>query len=128
MKRIAFGLAVAFGVFAACFALHIVGGATGQEWLFATAVVLIFLTAAGYPAIALAASRLRMETREGRWTLLAGMAVGDLLTASALWAAAGRSLEWWQPFLAAVIVGGVSMAMLWGMRGVGLVGMRSEAV
>ena len=125
MMRMVFGLVVAFGVFAVCFALHIVGGATDQGWLFGAAVVLIFVTAAGYPAIALGASGLGIETREGRWTLLAGMVVGDLLTTSALWAAAGRSLVWWQPFVAAVIVGVVSMGMLWAMRSVGMI--RAEA-
>ncbi len=56
MTRSIFGLISAFALFAASFALHIVGGATDQGWLFAIAVGLIFLTATGFPAIALVLS------------------------------------------------------------------------
>ena len=52
MMRSAVSLVVTFGLFAASFALHIVGGACDQGWLVAIAVALIYLAAAGFPAIA----------------------------------------------------------------------------
>ena len=46
------GEVIAFVLFAASFALHIVAGAMDQGWLFAIAVVLIYISATGFPAIA----------------------------------------------------------------------------
>lgn len=87
------GLGGAFVIFAFCFALHIVGGATDQDWLFATAVVLIYFSAAGYPAIAwLLAGRPSGD----RILLVAGGTIGIVLTVSALRAANDRTFAWWQ--------------------------------
>ncbi len=95
------GLGGAFLIFAACFALHIVGGATDQDWLFAIAVVLIYLTASGFPAIAWLLSG---RPASDRTLLVAGAAIGFVLTVAALRAANDRTFAWWQPPLAMVAV------------------------
>lgn len=106
--NIARGLLIAFGLFAASFALHIVGGATGQGWLFAIAVVLIYLTASAFPVIALWSA--------GRVTRAAhvaapGALIGIVLTASALRAANDRTFAWWQPPLAVALVLATSLIL-----------------
>ena len=112
--NIARGIVLAFGAFVASFALHIVGGASGQGWLFNLAVGLIFLTAAGFPAVAwLLAGR---PTGQGRNLVLnIGFVAGTVLTASALWAANGRSVAWWElPAAAALVLlvsGGLMVAV-----------------
>lgn len=86
------GLGIAFAAFAAAFALHIVGGATDQGWLFAAAVVLIYISATAYPAIALWLSGL--SYRDGQVPRLAvgmGVGIGLLLTMGTLWATNDRS-------------------------------------
>jgi hypothetical protein len=80
----------AFVLFAAFFALHIVGGASDQGWLFNLAVVLILLTATGFPVVASLLARSR-----DRATLALGFVVGSFLTGGALWAANDRSMAWW---------------------------------
>jgi uncharacterized membrane protein len=95
------GLVIAFGIFAASFALHIVGGATDQDWLFATAVVLIYLSAAGYPVIAYRAAG---SPRAWKPVVLTGALIGIVLTASALRAANDRTFASWQPPLAVALV------------------------
>ena len=107
---VVWGLLIAFGLFAAGFALHIVGGATDQWWLFGIAVVWIFLTATGYPAIAAHASGVRPGTR-AFWTVVGvGGVIGYALTMGALWAANDRSFAASQWPLAAALVVGVSGA------------------
>jgi uncharacterized membrane protein len=99
--NIARGLLAAFGFFAASFALHIVGGATGQGWLFAIAVALIYLTASAFPVIALwSAGHVARATH----VVGPGALIGIVLTASALRAANDRTFAWWQPPLAVVLV------------------------
>lgn len=101
------GLVLAFGVFAASFALHIVGGASGQDWLFNLAVALIFVTATAFPVIALLfAGSPRGAARN--LVLNAGFVIGTTLTASAFWAANGRSFAWWEIPAAASAVLAVS--------------------
>jgi hypothetical protein len=106
------GLVGAFVVFLACFALHIVGGATNQDWLFAIAVVLIYLSAAGYPAIAW----LLGGQPSGRPYLVApGAIIGLALTTAALRAANDRTFAWWQlpVALAAVIAMSFVVVLCW---------------
>lgn len=98
------GLLCAFALFAAAFALHIVGGATDQRWLFAVAVALIFATAVSFPVLAwLAGGRPAGSQRTAMLAL--GTVVGTVLTAAALWAADDRSTAWWHvpASLAAVV-------------------------
>ena len=101
------GLVLAFGLFAAAFALHVVGGATDQGWLFATAVVLIFASAVLFPAIAFLLAR-SPSGDERRVTAALGGLAGIVLTASALWAANDRSMAWWTVPVAAIAVAGVN--------------------
>lgn len=103
------GLAGALVPFAASFALHIVGGATDQGWLFVLAVVLIYLTAAGLPAIA---HLLSGQPARSRATWLIGGAIGIVLTASALRAANDRTFEWWMAPLAVGLVVLTSAAII----------------
>ncbi|MDZ7728910.1 MAG: hypothetical protein U5Q44_12345 [Dehalococcoidia bacterium] len=99
--RTAQGLVLALGIFAASFALHIVGGATDQGWLFGLAVVLIYISASGFGAIAW----LLAGAREGdRLTLVIGSLAALALTVSALWAANDRAFAWWQAPVAPVLV------------------------
>lgn len=91
------GLVITLTIFVASFALHIVGGATDQGWLFGIAVALIFLTATGFPVIALWMGELRtVRSGQGRAVAVVGGLIGIGLTASALWAANGRSVAWWE--------------------------------
>lgn len=107
--RMVLGLAGAAAFFAVSFALHIVGGSTGQGWLFAIAVALIYVSASGFGVFAwmLAGSR-----SGDRLTLGIGALAGVVLTTSALWAANGRSFAWWEPPLAAVITLASSAVLL----------------
>jgi hypothetical protein len=110
--RYAIGLFGALIIFLACFALHIAGGATGQDWLFAIAVVLIYLSAAGYPAIAW----LLGGRPTGRPYLLApGALIGLALTTAALRAANDRTFAWWQvPLaLAAILATSLVVVLCW---------------
>jgi hypothetical protein len=111
------GLGFAFALFAGAFVLHIIGGATDQGWLFAIAVALIFVTATGFPAIALWLGGLQHErSTEARFALVAGWALGLTFTIAALWAANGRAFAWWEFPLAPALVGAVSLRLGWGMR------------
>ena len=99
------GLGVALGLFLASFALHIVGGATDQSWLFAMAVALIFVTATGFPVIAMWASRLgELQSLAARSVGGIGAAAGFGFTVAALWAANGRAFAWWEFPLGSVLV------------------------
>ena len=104
MVRVIRGLVLTFAAFAAAFALHIVGGATDQGWLFAIAVGLIFLIAAGYSGFALWFAGLAYAgNREAMVTDLLGGIAGSALTVGALWAANDRAFELWH-FLAAPLI------------------------
>ncbi len=107
--NVARGLALAFALFAAAFALHIVGGATDQGWLFATAVVLIFATAVLFPAIAFVLAG-KPAGRATIVTVATGALIGVALTASALWAANGRAMAWWTLPAATAMVATVNAA------------------
>lgn len=103
------GLAITFVLFAVAFALHIVGGATDQGWLFAIAVGLIFLVATGYSGFALWIAGLASAgTRAAIWTDLLGGVAGSALTVAALWAANGRAFEPWHFAAAPLIEAAVS--------------------
>ena len=105
------GLVLAFGVFAVCFALHIVGGASDQQWLFNIAVALIFLSASGFPVLALLLAGRPVGT-DRNLALNGGFAIGTVLTASALWAANGRTFAWWEIPAGAAAVIGVSAVLV----------------
>lgn len=102
------GLFLAFALFAASFALHIVGGATDQGWLFAIAVVLIYLFAAGFPFVATLLAGSPLGQTQQRLTLVIGAIAGVALTSGAYWAANGRSFAWWEVPAAVVSVAVVS--------------------
>jgi hypothetical protein len=102
------GLAGAFLIFAASFALHIVGGATDQGWLFVLAVALIYIAAAGFPAIA----ALIAGALSDRWLWVAGGIIGVVLTAAALRAANDRTLEWWMLPLGIALVAVTSATLV----------------
>lgn len=90
------GIVVTFILFAGAFALHVVGGATDQDWLFAIAVGLIYLIATGYSGFALLIAGLaRSGTRTANFTDLIGGVIGSLLTIGALWATNDRSFAGW---------------------------------
>jgi uncharacterized membrane protein len=110
--RVLRGLFLAFAFFAASFALHIVGGATDQGWLFAIAVVLIYLTATGFPMVALFAAGRPISEGERTITLSVGAIAGVAFTTGAYWAANGRSFAWWE-IPAAVVSVAVVSALLW---------------
>jgi hypothetical protein len=111
--RVVQGLGIALAIFLASFALHIVGGATDQGWLFAIAVALIFVSATGFPVIATIAGRFPdLQSPEARLTTAVGAAAGYGFTVAALWAANGRAFAWWEFPLAAALVFAVSGAML----------------
>ncbi|OAI39650.1 hypothetical protein AYO38_07295 [bacterium SCGC AG-212-C10] len=112
MRRAVRGLVLAFGIFAASFALHIVGGATEQGWLFALAVALIFLSAVCFPVIALQLTGKPRNWATTMFVSIAGGAIGVVLTASAFWAANGRAFAWWQVPLAVVLVAAVNSSLL----------------
>lgn len=120
-------LAVTFACFAASFALHVVGGATDQGWLFAIAVALIFFFATGFPAVALLLDRGGATAAESRFILGAGGLIGVVLTASALWAANDRAFAWWHPFAAIALVAAVSTMLLAVARFAGGSGTRANA-
>ena len=106
------GNLIAFALFAAAFALHVVGGATDQGWLFALAVGLIYLTAAGLPEIALwVAGDNRLGARESRVVLAVGFLAGSAFTLGAFWAANGRAFEAWMFAGAPITVACVSWAL-----------------
>ena len=99
------GLGIAFALFAGSFALHIVGGASDQRWLFAIAVGLIYLTATGFPAITVIASgRATSQRSQMKLVLALASIAGVGLTIGALWAANGRAFAWWQFVLGPVLV------------------------
>ena len=99
------GLGIAFAFFSGSFALHVVGGASDQRWLFAIAVGLIYLTATGFPAIAVVASGLARSQRSQMKLVLALASIAGVgLTIGALWAANGRAFAWWQFVLGPVLV------------------------
>ncbi|MGK2966392.1 MAG: hypothetical protein ACSLFM_12425 [Tepidiformaceae bacterium] len=123
MMRSLVSVGVAFGLFAGSFVLHIVGGATDQGWLFAVAVALIYLTAAGFPAIAG-----RIAGRADVVTFGLGVVAGVALTSGALWAANDRSWALWTVPLSVVLTL-VTSAILWRLRlpGRGAVSSRGAA-
>ena len=88
------GTVLALGFFAASFALHIVGGATDQAWLFAVAVVLIYVSATGFAGIAAWLSGRSRGT--GDLVLVGWGLTGVAFTTGALWAANGRTFAWWE--------------------------------
>jgi hypothetical protein len=109
MYRAARGLVLTFGCFAAAFGLHIVGGATDQDWLFAIAVGLIFLIATGYSGFALWFAGLAYAgTRAANVTDLLGGVAGSALTVGALWAANDRAFEVWHFAVAPLLEAAVS--------------------
>lgn len=108
---IARGLGLALAFFAASFALHILGGATNQSWLFAMAVVLIFLSATGFPAFAAFFGR-TMD----RALLAIGWVIGVVLTMGTLWAANDRTVAWWHAPLAVGLVVVMSYVLLAGQQ------------
>ena len=109
---IARGLIGAFGFFAASFALHIAGGATEQDWLFAAAVGLIYVAATGFPAFAMLLSGAAPGSASRRAAFVAGVPAGVALTASALWAANDRAFAWWHAPLAPALVAGTTGVVL----------------
>lgn len=110
---VARGTILAFGIFAASFALHIVGGATGHGWLFAIAVALIFVSATAFPVIAVLLGGFRDLTAPGaRLTGAIGAIAGYIFTTGALWATNGRTFAWWEFPLAAVLVVASSAVVL----------------
>ena len=107
------GLVLTFGAFAFAFALHIVGGATDQGWLFAIAVGLIYIIATGFPAIALWVSGLTYKGSEAaKFTYTAGVIAGTGLTLGALWATNERSFAAWHFPASIVLVAVVSSLIL----------------
>ena len=111
--RVLRGLGIAFALFAGSFALHIVGGATDQRWLFAIAVGLIYATATGFPAIALTASGYALNDRpQVKVVFGIGAVAGIGFTIGALWAANGRAFAWWEFVLAPALVLLSSTALL----------------
>lgn len=107
------GLGLTFAAFAAAFALHVVGGATGQAWLFAIAVGLIYLTATGFPAIALWISGLRYRSGGNSEVVYrVGVLAGMGLTLGTLWATNDRSFGTWTFILTPILVAVVSALIL----------------
>lgn len=107
--RQARALAITLGIFAFSFALHIVGGATDQGWLFALAVGLIYVSASGFGAIAWI---LAGAARNDRGTPALGSVAATVLTASALWAANDRSFAAWHVPAAIALVATTSAAIV----------------
>lgn len=124
---IARGLLGAFALFAGSFVLHIVGGATGQRWLFALAVALIYVSAAGFPAFAVLLSGGAPGSATRRMAFVAGAVAGVGLTLSALWAANGRAVAWWHVPLAPALVVVASGAVIAGLARLPRPGWRSGA-
>ena len=95
--NVARGLGIAFAAFAGSFVLHIIGGASGQDWLFGIAVALIFVTATGFPTLAMWFAGFRDgRSTGGRIALGGGALAGYVFTVAALWAANGRAFAWWE--------------------------------
>ncbi len=94
------GIALAFGLFALSFALHVIGGRLDQDWLFTLAVALIYVFATGFGVVAWIGAGARSGDR---LTLFLGGLAAVALTVSALWAANDRSFAWWQWPLAPVL-------------------------
>lgn len=93
--------AAAVALFAAAFALHVIAGAAELEWLFAMAVVLIYLFASSLPTISWLLGG--CQPRPYSWWAL-HVALALVFSGGALWAAAGRTLAWWVPLGAAALV------------------------
>ncbi|MCC7366582.1 MAG: hypothetical protein IT303_19650 [Dehalococcoidia bacterium] len=106
------GLTLAFGLFAGSFALHIVGGATDQGWLFAIAVAIIFVSATGFPALAVFFAGPRLSPAATRPVLAIGALAGLVFTAGALWAANERAFAAWHIVAVPALVTGVSLTLL----------------
>ena len=107
------GLVITFAAFAFAFALHIVGGATDQGWLFAIAVVLIYVLATGFPAIALWVAGLSYKGSEAaKFTYTTGVIIGTGLTLGALWATNDRSFAAWHFPASIIFVAIVSAVVL----------------
>lgn len=109
------GLGGAAFFFVASFALHIVGGATDQGWLFALAVALIYLAATGFPAVALILGGITERGRAAKVVVAAGSVAGVVLTMAALWAANGRETAPWH-FAAAIAMVLANSAVLLALR------------
>jgi uncharacterized membrane protein YeaQ/YmgE (transglycosylase-associated protein family) len=107
------GNVLAFGLFAAFFALHIVGGATDQGWLFAIAVALIAATAVGFPWLAAKFGRAAAAS-DRKLTVALGAVIGAALTAGVFWAANDRSWAIWHVPAAAAIALAVAAFTLQG--------------
>jgi hypothetical protein len=120
------GLPGAFALFAAAFVLHIIGGATDQGWLFALAVALIYLFAAGFPVVAFLIGRPR-PGHHTRATLVLGAVAGVALTAGALWAANDRAWAWWHVPLTPALVAITSLALWQAARLLGMLRPRRSA-
>ncbi len=122
------GLVLTFVLFAGAFVLHIVGGATDQGWLFAIAVGLIFLIAAGYSGFALwIAGLAHAGTRTASVTDLLGGIAGSVLLIGALWAANDRSFELWHFAAAPLIEAAVSGLVVFVITHTGLADTNAEA-
>lgn len=108
------GIGIALALFLASFALHIVGGATGQGWLFAIAVGLIFVFATAFPVVAVVAGGFQnLDSAQARLTGAVGAAAGYGFTVAALWAANGRAFAWWEyPLAAALVLAGSGLALI----------------
>jgi len=89
------GLFLAFGLFAAAFALHVIAGATDQGWLFTIAVMFIYFFVTGFPFVATVLAGTPLTETDRRILLGAGSLLGIVFTSGAYWAAAGREMEWW---------------------------------
>ncbi len=88
------GIGGAALLFLASFALHIVGGATDQDWLFAIAVALIYFFATGFSWVATLLSGTRIRDTH-RYFLLVTLLIALGLTWATLWATSDRSFKAW---------------------------------
>lgn len=127
MYRVARELLLTFACFAAAFALHIVAGATDQDWLFAIAVGLIFLIATGYSGFALWFAGLAYAgNRAATVTDLLGGIAGSSLTIGALWAANDRAFEVWHFAVAPLFEAGVSAVVVYAVVHLGWAGVERD--
>ena len=106
--RIVTAFVIAFGLFLAGFALHIVAGAADMGGLFLFAVVWIFVAALGFPATVLMFAGVDIRSREGLLVLGAAFLCGYVLTLGTLWASNDRTFAAWQFPAAAVLLAGLS--------------------
>lgn len=114
MLQAAKGIGLTLGAFALAFALHIVGGATDQRWLFAIAVGLIYTIATGFPAIALWVSgQVYKGTEAAKFTYTAGVIIGTGLTLGALWATNDREFTAWHFPVSLILVAVISAIVLY---------------